>query len=538
MRILLLAGLGPYARNSVHLEGSLFHDPRGTAREEFRSLVGHTVALENLVSTDLRRPVLRPRNASVPSLSSLTLMSILDGADCEYQFVDLEDLWAGTEISLPPGVDLVAISTTFIVDARTLARAVRWAVERFPEARIAVGGQYSNLKYAEILSRHAEVSYVIRGDGEASLPALVSAFRGSLDFTEVPNLVFRDDHGAIVQNHVGYIDIEAHPSPVPLNAVETMPYESMRGCPFHCRFCSFPSASPKWRFKSAEKIVGDWKKYKEQYGANLISAMDSTFSTPGSRFRKVLDLLPSASVSWDAFARADAIDSVDTVAALERSGCRSLSIGFESMSDSSLVAMEKGVRASSNRLANELLGSSSVDLRASFMVGYPGETPEAYELTENFLVSEFRGQFLLNVFAILDETMPLWKDAEEHGLRVADPDDPERGWVHHGMDADMARSLQGATMARVRWQNDDAVLYLWQMDQDLPLLPNRPPHVNLRAEKLIERLAFLARDYSGNPSEGRRQFVSIMDGLAALGIGVDVPIDRMEKAAYEPDAAL
>jgi len=53
--------------------------------------------------------------------------------------------------------------------------------------------------------------------------------------------------------------------------------------------------------------------------------------------------------------------------------------GFESMSEKTLGYMNKRVSVTQNERAIELLAGSKVDLRASFIVGYPGETPEEWE---------------------------------------------------------------------------------------------------------------------------------------------------------------
>ena len=55
--------------------------------------------------------------------------------------------------------------------------------------------------------------------------------------------------------------------------------------------------------------------------------------------------------------------------------------------------MNKRVSSAQNERAHTLLEGSGVDLRTSFMVGYPGETPEDYELTHRFIVDRVRGRF-------------------------------------------------------------------------------------------------------------------------------------------------
>src|SRR6202040_419626 len=125
-----------------------------------------------------------------------------------------------------------------------------------------------------------EVDYVIRGDAEMALPQFLRAQAGRGDWSEVSNLAWRAPYGEVQAPTLSYIDIERHPSPAFQGTNEVVPYESMRGCPFTCKFCAYPSASPQWRYKSTEKVVRDWSEYAEKNGTRVIKSMDSVFTIP------------------------------------------------------------------------------------------------------------------------------------------------------------------------------------------------------------------------------------------------------------------
>ncbi|HEU5059602.1 MAG TPA: radical SAM protein [Kofleriaceae bacterium] len=525
MRVLLLAGLGPYFKNGDYLDGTLFD--AGAAEElgaVYRRLAGRPVQLDALRwrknGTDV--PLLRPPRVLLSHLTAATVRGILDRSEVEHEFFALEDLWAGTGEPPPGPFDLVALSTTFICDRRTLALAIGWIEERYPAATLLLGGQYSNLKWRDILADHPAVRFIIRGDGEVALPRLVMALRGRAGLEEVPNLVGRDGTGQLVENPIEYIDLEGVPSPSFAGLQEHVPYESMRGCPYSCKFCSYPAASPKWRFKSAEKIHGDWVRYAADNGTRLIRAMDSTFTVPPRRFRDLLRLLRDVHVHWEAYARTDDITDAELVRELEEAHCAALSFGFESMSQDSLERMNKRTVPADNLRAIDLLADSAVDYRGGFMVGYPGETPEDYAETHRFLVERFVGRFLLSVFSLVDETMPVWSDAREHRLVVLDPAQPAYAWSHRGMDVATARRLLTATLDEARWKNEEGVLMLWQMQYETPLVPDATPQVNRRVEKLVERLAFLPRDHRDD-EQARRRFAALLAELGELGVSLEAP---------------
>lgn len=524
--VLVLSGEGPYFKNSSYYDGTMFdlHGTRPLAPE----FPGHPLSglrLTDLIYSDgsQQRPLLRPKRGAVPHLTSYTLESILTAAERPFELFDLQEVW---DLSSEPADrhPVVFLSTTFICDKQTLRRVLTWIRERCDGALVVLGGQYSNLKYDWILRNHPDVDIIVRGDGEHAIPLLLDALDRGDSLDHVPNLVIRTGPESCRLTTFHYIDLEEHPSPgFGTGPRPVVPYESMRGCPFSCKFCSFPFASPEWRYKSAEKIASDWARYRDVNGARHIRAMDSTFTVPPRRMRALIDLLPVVDVTWEAYTRANVITGRETVARLAAAHCATLSIGFESMSPKSLELMHKQVRAEHNRRAHDALAGGPIKYRTSFMVGYPGETPEDYELTHQYLLSEYTGHFMLSVFSMTDETMPVWKDAERLQIKVEDFEDPDAAWTHIGMDDVTAKRLRRRTLDEVRHRSNQAVLLLWQTDYHTPLVPGLSVQTNLWAEKLVERLGMLPVDIP-DARERVSAAADLLGSLESLGVRATAPV--------------
>ena len=520
MTILLLSGLGPTFRNKTRLQHT-FLERGGT---QYTRAFPHGISAGDFIyhRGRRRRPVLRPQRRYVPSLSTATLSGTLAREGFAHEPFPLEHVWSGEREPSSRRVDVVALSTTFICGTATLARALQWIERRFAGVPVVLGGQFSNLKAAEILRRFDAVDYVIRGDGEVALPALLRALEAGSSVGSVPNLVMRDPGtGVLRSTPLVDVDLDRYPRPPFHGDVIQIPYESMRGCPFSCKFCSYPAASPKWRWKSARTIVTDWQAYATDNHAESISAMDSTFTVPPQRFRELLDALRTSPIAWTAYARANDVRTDEDVERLVAAHCAGLSIGFESMSDRTLSRMNKRTLVDHNRTAARLLARAKLDLRASFIIGYPGEDEQEYEETHRYLVDEFQGRFLLNTFSLVDETLPVWQEADLYRLRVLDPENPNHAWTHSGMDSTRAEALYERTLRAVRWESERAVLNLWQPQYEDVLLHDRGLDDNLRIEKLLERLAFAEADWPGDRAEADRRTHSALAGLEALGVTVE-----------------
>ena len=458
-------------------------------------------------------PLLRPFTGIAPHLPTAAVQSILDSIDADYEWYDAEGIWRDHPDAPRGDFDVVGLSTTFIWDQYSLAKAVRWIAKRYPSATIVLGGQYSNLKYRAIFAAHPEVDYIIRGDAEFALPRLLRALAGTGALADVPNLTWRADDGSVQAPPIEYIDLEAHPSPSFRGTHQAVPYESMRGCPFTCKFCSFPAASPKWRYKSAEKITRDWATYADTNGASVIKAYDSTFTIPPPRFRELLSRLPEVGVPWEAYSRANTIGTREVFEQLEAAHCQRLFVGFEAMNATALRNMVKGVTVEQNKRAVEAMRGSSIEIRGAFMVGYPGESPEDFALTRRFLVEDYAGPFNIHFFIFSDETMPVWEDAPMYELEVRSAVD----WTHAGMDSQTAMRLRVEALHAVRWGNDQAVHDIWNLSYERPMVPGQPLARSLRIEKRLEQLAFLVKDH-GQGEAAAARCRGILADLQQLGV--------------------
>ncbi|WP_171990706.1 radical SAM protein [Streptomyces sp. JHA26] len=529
MRFLLLSGLGPANLNSPYLEGSLFTaDPSDAAREMLRRAGSADLDLRRLAFTQHGREyaLLRPRSATTPHLTTVTLLSILENSGHSFERLDLGDVWEGRAKAPAGDVDVVLLSTTYIWNGPILGSAVRWVRENLPGTPIVAGGQFTNLKFMTAMRDFPEILAVVRGDGEIALPKTLDALAGRGRLSAVPNLVWRDGDTVRI-NPVEYVDIDDFPSPQILGDQSIVPYESMRGCPFDCKFCSFPAASPKWRYKSAEKIRDDWISYADRNGADVISAMDSTFTIPPTRLRRLLEILPNSGVPrWEGFSRANTLNSADVVAGLAASHCFQLHIGFESMNDGTLKRMSKRVSVKQNRRAVELLSRSGMSYYGLFIVGYPGEDPEMFQDTQDYLLREYSGHYALSRFSITDETMPLWQDREELRIVADDPTDPASPWSHIGMDSAQAARLQKETLDKVRLANDKTVLSLWQHDYQHWLMPRHDHAVNIAVEKCLERMAMAPLDYT-DLDEGAAVIRDNLHRLTEFGVELAPPGRRL-----------
>ncbi|MCL2249570.1 MAG: B12-binding domain-containing radical SAM protein [Oscillospiraceae bacterium] len=119
------------------------------------------------------------------------------------------------------------------------------------EIQIVLGGLHPTYFYEHIIKNH-DIDYIIRGEGELTLPMLIKSINTGVGFEKIPGLVKK--RGALLfEDEIPRINNEVFKN-LPLPAFEylpnqaylMLPVETSRGCQFSCAFCSIQDRN-NWR---------------------------------------------------------------------------------------------------------------------------------------------------------------------------------------------------------------------------------------------------------------------------------------------------
>lgn len=531
--VLLLSGLGPmFGLAAGDLIGTRF-DPRLSQEnlDRYYTLDGELcdpMKLEVKLDTGYQK-LLRANIEDKPiSLVTAVLENILKENGIQFTSIPLNDVWGGrvTRPAMKESVSIVCLSTTFMWNKLMLDTAINWIKEMYTFEHLILGGKYAALKKSMILRDYSVVDFIITGDGEETLPALIRYLQfGAGNPENIPNLAFYTGE-RFVLTEIKEIDISATSVPRFSPNSKVVMYESVRGCVFHCKFCAWSTGCEKFRYKTASQIYGEWEEYITRYNIQEIQVIDSNFFMPTKRMKELLPRLPDLHVRWKANARTDIPIDECYVDELERSGCVSLKFGFESMSDKILGYINKKSTAANNRRVNHYFSKSSIDTIDSFIVGFPGETPADFEETVEYLKNEHYGHFHLYVFELEDECMPIWKDREKFQIQVLDSNNQEETlwthggsrWSHCGMDSDKAEELKRKTLHQIRLSDSKAVHRTWQGQFAYPLIKEKSRAWNLSVERLVDRMVYLPVDYTIGSDVYKDVLKDCITSLRELGV--------------------
>ncbi len=326
--------------------------------------------------------------------------------------------------------DLVGVSAT----TSTAPAAYRLA-DLLEQAGVPVvlGGPHVTFCPDEALG-HAR--YVVRGEGEQTMLELVAALERGGPVAEVAGLSWRDAEGRAVHNpprpactQQGF---EALPAP-DLSLIEghqrmtVKPVMTQWGCPYDCEFCSVTAMfSRRVRYRRADQVMTELA----GLGADRVFFHDDNFVVSKARTAGLLRAMLAAGLTpeWFAQVRADTVYRTragretdhEFLALMRRSGCRTVMIGIESVSDEALAGLGKKESIADSERAIAAFHEHGIAVHGMFVLGLDPDTRSSARDT-----AAFARRVGLDTIQIMMETpLPgtrLWDRLQAEG-RLIDAD--------------------------------------------------------------------------------------------------------------------
>lgn len=161
-----------------------------------------------------------------------------------------------------------------------------------------------------------------------------------------------------------------------------------RGCCFDCDFCSVKKFTGSvYRHKTVEQVIREIKSLKKLDANKYIFFVDDNILTDRMFLRSILSALVPYNIKWFAQASINIANDIDLLKLMYASGCRQLFIGFESVSQHSLDAVNKGKvnKASEYINAINIIQSQKISIYGSFMLGGDFDEKSIFSETANFI---------------------------------------------------------------------------------------------------------------------------------------------------------
>ncbi len=278
---------------------------------------------------------------------------------------------------------------------------------------VVIGGPFVSCVGADIFDCVPGADFAVIGEGEYAMLDLVHHLEGKCAIEQVRNLVFKQD-GAVKQNPVERIaDINQIPLPdydlvdryipgyvgaYPAFFKPSFDIMCTRGCPFACKFCSSPTLwHRRVTFRSIDSVIAETAMLVHRYGAKEIFYQDDTLNARKEWFMELCDRLIGTGLNKAACFKAqfrvnEQLVNKEILAKAKAANIWMIFYGVESGNQAILDSMQKGITIAEIERAFRLTAEAGIKSLGSFIVGYPGDTPQTINDTY-LLVTRIRPDF-------------------------------------------------------------------------------------------------------------------------------------------------
>ena len=258
-------------------------------------------------------------------------------------------------------------------------RAIVTACRAATDAPVIIGGAGYSI-FPESCLSYLGADMGIRGEGEQVLPAVLRHIRNGTAVSGIPGVylpgrVPRQQLSIAADMEVlPYAAPDLWPCPESDRRRVWLPFQTRRGCPMNCSYCSTADIEgTRLRQRSPDTVIDSLKRAAAA-GYRQFFCTDNTFNIPSSYAAALCRKLASAGLdlSWMCIIYPCAIDEA-LVRDMAQSGCSEISLGFESGCRRILQNMNKRYTPDDVRSCAELFARHGIRQTGYLLLGGPGE---------------------------------------------------------------------------------------------------------------------------------------------------------------------
>lgn len=312
--------------------------------------------------------------------------------------------------------DLVGITCMTPLAPRAYEIAARFRERGVP---VVMGGIHVSYMTDEAL-RHADA--VVVGEGETLWPKLLEDFEQGrmqrvyrvFDQPDIENLL--PPRRDLLRGKY---------------FVETV--QTGRGCPINCNFCSVTAFNgPRYRVRNLDHVIAEINAIKSK----RIFIVDDNIIGSGPRYirraKEFFDRLQDCGKEWGGQTCLNIVEHDDLMKSAQRSGCKGVLIGFESLDAATIDSMHKSVNLRPNtrnfRDAIKKIHDHGIAIVGCFIFGADGQNKDAFRRTIDFALENEIDAVQMTLETPLPGTAFYRQMVEENRLLLTDyPND----WKHY-----------------------------------------------------------------------------------------------------------
>jgi anaerobic magnesium-protoporphyrin IX monomethyl ester cyclase len=295
------------------------------------------------------------------------------------------------------GADLVGL-TAVTPTLHLCARLSGKIKAGYPKVITVLGGVHPTMLGFEALT--PEFDYIIKGEAEYTLPALVYRINHRKDISKIPGLVFRKGKKIIETRRAkeALLDKMAFPARYKLEkgryySVDSGNFTtilSTRGCSRSCSYCGVPKLfGNRIRPRSPSNVVAEIKQCVDMQGITDFGFLDDTFTFDKKWVKELCAEITNKSlqkrIRWTCLTRVDCVDEA-LLESMRYAGCIRVEFGIESGSEEVLHYLNKEITLAQIKNAFGIARKVGLLTMGFIIINAPVETKEMLRKTKKLVL--------------------------------------------------------------------------------------------------------------------------------------------------------
>ncbi|HET9825583.1 MAG TPA: radical SAM protein [Chitinophagaceae bacterium] len=290
--------------------------------------------------------------------------------------------------------DVVGIYTNLMTKVNVL-RVINFIKTNaaLSKTRIVLGGPEVRNHARNFLDHGAD--FIVFGEGEQTMLELVQWLDGRSikNIAQIEGIAFLTEKNEIKQNperqKLKDLDVLPLPNRKKVNlqlyfdawkshhGTSAISINTMRGCPYTCKWCSRAVYGQSYRRRSPGNVVNEMEWIQKYYSVDTVWFVDDVFTISHKWLEEFAQQVKDRKLDfpYECITRADRM-SEEVINLLRESGCFRVWIGAESGSQKVIDLMDRRVEVQQVQEMIQLSKRNGLQAGTFIMVGYPGETAE------------------------------------------------------------------------------------------------------------------------------------------------------------------
>jgi radical SAM superfamily enzyme YgiQ (UPF0313 family) len=299
------------------------------------------------------------------------------------------------------------------------------AIKEVHDCPVVLGGPHVSVLPEESCEK-PYVDIVARGEGEETWIEICSRVERYLQdqpefhtdaFLHPDSAIFKDCPGVTYKTSDGQIHNNADRTPIAdldnlpwpayhlfkmdrytnlqpatdhIDGARSFSIMTSRGCPYRCTFCSQSIMPIKWRSRSPENVLAEWRHLVEDFGAQEIGILDDSANIRVKRLEEMANLIIENNLNHVQWIFVNGIRanlaSKELLSLLKRAGLKRTAFGVETGDPEIMKTIDKKIDMATIRQAFENAKAINLETIGFFIIGLPGETRESMQRTIDFAI--------------------------------------------------------------------------------------------------------------------------------------------------------